>query len=105
MISEDTLFHEIITRKETALVLVNSRWNAAGVIALSGFAELKEEFGDRMRFNRLVMEETVRLKETLNLGYSPSYLFFKEGQLAEVLRGLQPADELKAHISQFLGQS
>ena len=105
MINEETLFQEIIARKENALVLVNSRWNASGVIALSGFAELEEEFGDRMRFNRMVMEETVRLKEILNLGYSPSYLFFKEGQLAEVLRGLQSADELKWRISDILGQS
>ena len=104
IISEEVLIKEIINKKQTALVLVSSRWNGAAQIARSGFDELKRAYSRKVRFNRLVTEELETIKESLNLGYSSSWLFFHEGELFEVLEGLRPAEEVKAHLDEMLKQ-
>ncbi|HYW95447.1 MAG TPA: thioredoxin family protein [Bacteroidales bacterium] len=102
IISEDVLIREIINEKQTALVLVNSRWNGTAQIARSGFDELKKEYGDTVRFNRIMTEDLKILGNILNLGYSPSWLFYYHGELKEVVHGLRPVDEVKKHLNTML---
>ena len=102
VINEKAFYREIVEKRANAVILVFSSINAASGIAVSGFNELKALYGDRIRFNFLDLDKNVEFRNNLNLGYSPTFLFYRKGELTGRLNGLRPFEALKEYLCNFI---
>lgn len=63
---------------------------------------LAAEFGDRVRFVKVNIDEEAQLAQTAQISSVPTLLFLQEGQVVDRLSGAQPAAVLRPRISRLL---
>jgi thioredoxin 1 len=64
-------------------------------------AELAEEYGDKITFAKMNVEESVKLANRYGIHSIPTILIFNNGQPQQQLIGLRPKKEFKEILDQF----
>jgi thioredoxin-like negative regulator of GroEL len=92
--------------KQNGIVVVHFgfRWNSFDRTMLRTLVELKPEFGERMQFGFVDIDnnETIELLQRINLVNSPTLLYFRDAELLATHVGMRPMDEIRQRINSLL---
>lgn len=66
------------------------------------FEELSEEYGDRIKFVKVNVDEVTESVATYGIMSIPTLMLFKGGQPQETLVGVQPKDKLVELLESYL---
>ncbi|RLI76728.1 thioredoxin [Archaeoglobales archaeon] len=91
-------FDKTIQENEMVLVDVWAEWCAPCKAMAPVFSKLAEKYANKIIFAELDADKNVEIIERFKIKAIPTYLFFKKGELIDVLVGAMPKEEFKKWI-------
>ena len=90
-------FDKVIQENERVIVDVWAEWCAPCKVMSPIFEELAEEYSEIV-FAELDADKNMKIVEKYRIRGIPAYLFFKRGELVDMLVGAMPREEFKKWI-------
>lgn len=97
-------YDELTSQNGIVVVHFGFRWNAFDRTMMRTLIELKPEFGDKVSFGFVDIDNnaTVQLLQRINLVNSPTLLYFRYSDLVSTQVGMRPMDEIRQRINSLL---
>jgi len=98
----DETFDQFI--KEHSFVVVDfwAEWCAPCWMVDPIIKELASEYSGKVTFGKLNIDENTRIPLIYGIMAIPTLMFFKNGELVDVVVGVQPKEQLKEKVEKFL---
>jgi thioredoxin 1 len=97
-------YENLTEQNGVAVVHFGFRWNSFDRIMQRTLFELKPEFGDKIQFGFVDIDnnETIELLQRINLVNSPTLVYFRSGEHLATHVGMRPMDEIRQRIQTLL---
>ena len=96
-------FEEFTATKSVVVLDFSAEWCGPCKILTPIIHELAAEYGDEVAFGAVDVDQNRELAEKFSIMSVPSVFFFKDGQVANNLIGLQQKDKLRGIIDNLKG--
>ena len=103
VVVEDATFEKMVLQSEKP-VLVDfwATWCKPCLMVAPIIEELAEEYGDRVDFVKLDVDDNMRTASSYSIRSIPTLLIFKNGEPVSHLVGARPKAELKQNLEEAL---
>jgi len=103
VVVEDGTFEQMVLKSDKP-VLVDfwATWCRPCLMVAPIIDELAEEYGDKVDFVKLDVDENARTASNYGIMSIPTLLIFKDGQPVSHLVGVRPKNELKQNLDAAL---
>jgi thioredoxin 1 len=98
-ISDDTFESEVLKSSTPVVVDFWAEWCGPCRQIAPALEEIAKELGGKVKITKLNIDENPRTPGTYNVRAIPTLILFKNGQVADTLRGAYPKNHLAAWIS------
>jgi thioredoxin 1 len=101
LVNEKTFEQTILGAKSPVVVDFWAPWCSPCRPVGSIMEELAEEYGDKITFAKINVDENIKLANQYGVHSIPTILIFKNGQPQQQMIGLRPKKEFKEILAQF----
>jgi len=98
----DADFESFIKSKKPVIVDFWAEWCGPCRMSTPIFEELSKEFGSKLEFAKLNIDENPETPSKYGIMSIPAFLIFKEGELIGEIHGAMPKPAFKQQIEQHL---
>lgn len=102
IISEKEFDKQVVESRLPVIVIFYSEWSGISHLMDPIFTRLGEVYGGQISFVKIDIEQNLRLKESFGIYELPTIVFFKKGQIKDVLLGITSEKELVPRILNLL---
>jgi len=97
-VSDDTFEAEVLKSSTPVVVDFWAEWCGPCRQIAPALEEIAKELGDKVKIIKLNIDENPRTPGTYNVRAIPTLILFKDGEVADTLRGAYPKNRLAAWI-------
>ncbi len=103
VVVEDSTFEKMVLQSpKPVLVDFWAAWCKPCLMVAPIIDELAEEYGDRVDFVKLDIDENARTASSYSIMSIPTLLIFKNGEPVSHMVGVRPKSELKQNLEEAL---
>jgi thioredoxin 1 len=92
------LEQHILLAKTNAVVKVCSSWSGSSHLLSNALSAFASDYRGRVDFYQIDIDEEPEVTETYRVELVPTLLFFRKGQLVDMLSGLMPRKIISAKL-------
>ena len=97
-VSDDAFEAEVLKSSTPVIVDFWAEWCGPCRQIAPALEEIAKEFDGKVKIVKLNIDENPRTPETYNVRAIPTLIMFKDGEVADTLRGAHPKNRLAAWI-------
>ncbi|MBQ0816603.1 MAG: thioredoxin [Methyloceanibacter sp.] len=97
-VSDDAFEAEVLKSSTPVVVDFWAEWCGPCRQIAPALEEIAKEFSGKVKIVKLNIDENPRTPETYNVRAIPTLIMFKDGEVADTLRGAHPKNRLAAWI-------
>ena len=97
-VSDDAFEAEVLKSSTPVIVDFWAEWCGPCRQIAPALEEIAKEFSGKVKIVKLNIDENPRTPETYNVRAIPTLIMFKDGEVADTLRGAHPKNRLAAWI-------
>jgi len=97
-VSDDAFEAEVLKSSTPVIVDFWAEWCGPCRQIAPALDEIAKEFSGKVKIVKLNIDENPRTPETYNVRAIPTLIMFKDGEVADTLRGAHPKNRLAAWI-------
>ena len=97
-VSDDAFEAEVLKSSTPVVVDFWAEWCGPCRQIAPALEEIAKEFSGKVKIVKLNIDENPRTPETYNVRAIPTLIMFKDGEVADTLRGAHPKNQLAAWI-------
>ena len=97
-VSDDAFEAEVLKSSTPVVVDFWAEWCGPCLQIAPALDEIAKEFSGKVKIVKLNIDENPRTPETYNVRAIPTLIMFKDGEVADTLRGAHPKNRLAAWI-------
>ncbi len=103
VVVEDSTFEKVVLQSpKPVLVDFWATWRKPCLMVAPIIDELAEEYGDRVDFVKLDVDENAKTASSYAIRSIPTLLIFKNGEPVSHMVGVRPKSELKQNLEEAL---
>ena len=103
-LNEENFREEVMESEKPVIVDFWAEWCMPCRMLAPIFEELSKEYGNRMKFAKLNVDETPEIAQTFGIQGIPTLLIFHKGKVIERIVGLLPKERLGEIIESILSR-
>ena len=93
---------EISKSSKPVLVEIAAKWSGSCLIMESILTQLAYEYQDKILVGKLDIDTNTKIASEYGVEKLPTYLFFKDGQSVDFIKGIVSKNELKKKIIEVI---
>ncbi len=103
-LNEENFREEVMESEKPVIIDFWAEWCMPCRMLAPIFEELSKEYGNRMKFAKLNVDETPEIAQTFGIQGIPTLLIFHKGKVIERIVGLLPKERLGEIIESILSR-
>jgi thioredoxin 1 len=101
-IQNETEFDSLLASESLLVVDCTATWCGPCKLVAPLMDRLSEEYGDRAKVFKLDLDENKAVAKRFGIKSIPAVMFFKQGELIEMLIGVKPYEEFSGALERSL---
>ncbi|OYT36860.1 thiol reductase thioredoxin [Candidatus Pacearchaeota archaeon ex4484_71] len=95
---------EKFTKEGFTFISFHAEWHMPSVMMGPIIEDLSEEFGDKIKFGKVEVEDNSELAEKFGVNTIPSFMLFRDGIILEQVVGSLTQEELGNILREYINQ-
>ncbi len=100
-LNSETFNQIILNKQEPSVIVFGAEWSGKSEMVLSMIAQFSKNNSTKVRFYRIYADKETELCASLGINIFPSIVFYKKGNIEEIVQGLLSSNKLEAKLQEY----